>query len=215
MPNNYAPRLSLSYADLSGVVAAYAEVCDKLIVYEHEADGKVKTTHIHLLIIGSSNKDEALRRLAQKARMDIRMSGNEFWKWAIKKEHKAKFVSDPLSFITYMAKGKLAPKYVKNISPAEVEERRTAWVEPTVLAPEGKYDEYDELKKSLQKEHNYWNMSLDNIRSWTMRWYWSRDGRLPHVGQYKRNAASLYVYAQSYNNNPISPAIEEIKNLWY
>lgn len=215
MPYTYAPRLSLSYADLSGVVAAYAEVCEQLIVYEHEADEKVKKTHIHLLIVDSKVKDEALRRLAQKTRTDIRMSGNEFWKWAVKDEHKAKLSSDPLSFITYMAKGCLAPKYVKNISPDKVEERRTQWVKPTDLAPEKKYDEYEELKLALMKESHYWNMTLDSMRSWTMRWYWERDGRLPHIGQYKRNAASLYIFAHSYNNNPISPAIDQVRNLWY
>ena len=93
--NNYAPRFSLPYADLSGVIAKYAEICEKIIVYEHERDDKVKKTHIHLLIIGSSKKDEALRRL--KTLTDIRMSGNEFWKWSVKEDHKAQLADDPLS----------------------------------------------------------------------------------------------------------------------
>jgi len=213
---NYAPRLSLSYDDLSGVVAAFAKVCDELIVYEHEADEKVKKTHIHLLIIRSQVKDEALRRLAQKTRSDIRMSGNEFWKWAVKEEHKSSLCSDPYSFITYMSKGKLAPKYVKNISGSKVEEYRSKWVEHTGTPPQQKYDEYEALKSDLMKESHYWTMTLDRIRTWTMSWYWKRDGRLPNAGCYKRNAASLYLFASSYHSGePLAQHFEELKNLWY
>lgn len=210
--NNYALRFSLPYADLSGVIAKYAEICEKIIVYEHERDDKVKKTHIHLLIIGCSKKDEALRRLAQKTLTDIRMTGNEFWKWSVKEDHKTQLANDPLSFITYMAKGKLAPKFVNNISPAEVEQRRVLWVDHKVPAAPVKYDEYEELKKDLMKHHCYENMTLDQVRSWTIHWYWKRDGKMPHISSYKRNACSLYMIAHKHNE--IS-AIEEIKNLWY
>lgn len=214
---NYAPRLSLSYADLSGVIAAFAETCDSIVVYEHEADAQVKKTHIHLLILGSKVKDEALRRLAQKKRSDIRMSGNSFWKWAIKEEHKPKFESDPLTMITYMSKGHLAYKYCKNISPDIIDSYRTKWVShvDSATVPALKYDEYEALKSDLCKESHYWMMTLDRIRTWTMAWYWKRDGRLPNAGQYKRNAASLYLVAQSYNNGHLGNAFEELKNLWY
>ena len=215
MKSNYAPRITLSYNDVSGIVESWADRCEKLIVYEHEADTKIKSTHVHILIIGSSTKDEALRRVAQAKRTDIRMFGNEFWKWAINKEHKDKFVSDPESTITYMAKGKLAPKFVKGFTPDEIEERRSMWVSHNVPAPPMKYDEYEALKSDLCKESHYWTMTLDRIRTWTMAWYWKRDGRLPNAGQYKRNAASLYLVAQSYDNGPLGPAFEELKNLWY
>jgi len=209
--NNYVPRLSISYADASGVINAWAEQCDKLIVYEHEKDSKVPTTHIHLLMMGCKVKEERLKRIAKgllPASMDIH--GNAFWKWT------SKHPADE-GFITYMSKGKLVPKYSKNILESQIEERRTAWVEPSgsLAPPKEKYDEYEELKKDFMKRHNYWTTTFDETRKWTMRWYYERDGRLPHCGNYKRNAASLFYMASLHPQSPAEDALEEIKNLWY
>lgn len=119
---NYAPRISIPYSDISNVFMSWSDVCNQFIVFEHEPDEEVKTQHCHLLIIGSTLKEEALKRKLFKLYPTSR-KGNELWAWT----HKD-YPNPDLSFIKYMSKGVLAPKFVKNISPATVDEFRRQWV---------------------------------------------------------------------------------------
>lgn len=143
-------------------------------------------------------------------------TGNGFWKWA------TKHGTPDLSFVTYMSKGKLRSKYSKNISPEVEELYRLKWSEPTTGTSQSKkkeYDEYDEMKKSFANTHDFTNnipILLDNVRTWTMSWYWKRDGRLPPATSYKRNASSLYVWANEMRAGYVpNECWEELKNLWY
>lgn len=115
---NYTVRITLSYQDLSGVVARWADKCQRCICYEHEADEEIRQTHVHMILEGSTVQDEALKRSSK-----LSGKGNEFWSW--------KQYDGSRTFVTYMTKGKYAPKFLKNYSPAEVEEARKAWSEPT------------------------------------------------------------------------------------
>ena len=215
MPN-YAPRVSVSYNDASGVIKLWAATCAQLVVYEHEADSKITKTHIHLLIIGSSVKEEALKRIYYKNVQETR-KGNDLWSW-----HHKKFPNPDLSFIQYMAKGKLRPVFVQGISPDIVEEHRLKWIAPTTsTSTVEKYDEYKEILKDLRSNYTSGPITLDSVRSAVMSWYWHRDGRLPHAGQYKRNAASAYLQfvewreAEAPNEASFFCALEHVKNLWY
>lgn len=123
---NYAPRISLPYHDVSGVVAMWADACQRVAVYEHEADEEVNTTHVHMILIECVFETaEALKRQFRKL-INTTRKGNELWSW----EHK-KFPNPDVSFIGYMTKGEknLRSKFLKNISPAEVEEQRALWAE--------------------------------------------------------------------------------------
>lgn len=123
MPN-YAPRVSLSYNDLSGVVALWSQSCARMAVYEHEADEEVPTTHVHLIMIDSKYKTaEAMKREFYRFIQTDR-KGNELWSW----HHRTNSNPD-ITFLTYMSKGQLRPKFTKNITPAEVEEHRALWVD--------------------------------------------------------------------------------------
>jgi len=215
MPN-YAPRVAIPYADASGVLKLWADSCQQFIVYEHEADDKVKKTHLHLLMIGSSVKEEAFKRLYYKHIKDER-KGNDLWSW-----HHKKHPNPDLSFIQYMSKGKLRPVFAKGISPDIVEEYRLKWSEPTTsTSAVEKYDEYKEILKDLRERYTNGPITLDSVRSAVMSWYWHRDGRLPHAGQYKRNAASAYLQfvewreAEAPNEASFYCALEHVKNLWY
>jgi len=119
---NYAPRVSVSYADISNVILEWSKVCDQFIVYEHDADEEVATTHCHFLMMSSTVKEEALKRRFYKLYPTDRL-GNDLWAWK-HKEHP----NPDLGYIKYMSKGVLAPKFVKNISPAIVDEFRQKWV---------------------------------------------------------------------------------------
>lgn len=118
---NVAPRVSLPYVDLSGVIKLWADECEAFIVYEHVSDTTVKKTHCHFLMLGCAVGPEQMKNIAK--RVMVPGKGQAFWKWESK-------LPPDQSFITYMSKGKLAPKFVKNISPAEVEEWRLKWVDP-------------------------------------------------------------------------------------
>jgi len=217
--NSYAPRISLSYDEVKLVIPAWEQVSEQIIIFQHDADHKVKRTHIHMLILGCKLKEEALKRKFYKAYPAYKEAGdkgNELWKWA------SKYGTPDLSFITYMSKGKLRSKYSKNISPETEESYREKWSEPTTDPPPSKkeeYVEYDEMKKSFLQTHDLTNnvpILLDNVRTWTMSWYWKRSGRLPPASSYKRNAASLYVWANERRASYVPPECwEGLKNLWY
>jgi len=221
MPN-HAPRISLSYADASGVLQAWSQSCQQIIAYEHEADAECSRTHLHVLMCGSSVKSEALKRQLYKLLPQEHRKGNDLWSWEHddwKKKNPGKEYDEGM--ITYMAKGTLRPIFNKNF-PADIVEKRTLeWVEPTSQDKLEKYDEYKEMLKDAMEVWMLKRPSLDLIRSWTMRWYWQRDGRLPNAGCYKRNAASVFLHlmeqreAVSPNDNSFSVALEQVKNLWY
>lgn len=122
MPN-YAPRVSLSYADMSGVVQEWSQACKAMVVYQHEPDKEVNRVHLHMVMLDCKFKTaEALKRQFL-SRVKTERKGNELWSW----EHK-QFPNPDIKFITYMSEGKLAPVFVKNISPDTIEELRLQWV---------------------------------------------------------------------------------------
>jgi len=209
---SYAPRVSLSYDEIRLAIDAWSPLCTQMVVYEHVADTKVSRTHCHILILNCTLKEEALKRRFKAVYPDLDCKGNEFWKWS------SNYGIPDLKFITYMAKGSLVPKYIKNVSSELIDEYKLKWITKEITIKKDKYDEYDEMKKDIIKvfAHNEMHPSLDQVRSWTIKWYWKRDQRLPQVSTYKRNAASLYIYISGHmNGGCLDTPIEEIKNLWY
>lgn len=130
MPN-YAPRVSLPYNDMSGVITVWANACARVAVFEHEADEEVNTTHIHMIMIDCKYATaEALKRDFYKL-IDTDRKGNELWAWSHKKHP-----NPDIKFLKYMSKGHLRPVFVKDISPAEIEEHRALWVEEKRITPD-------------------------------------------------------------------------------
>jgi len=81
---NYAPRISLSYSDLSGVIQEWAQAAEKMVVYEHEADADVATTHVHMIIIDCKYKTpEQLKKIFRK-HINTDRGGNDLWSWVHK-----------------------------------------------------------------------------------------------------------------------------------
>lgn len=215
---HYAPRISVSYADASGAMLQWAEKCTSMVVYEHEADLRVSQTHLHILMLGCEVQQEQFKRMFKTACSWEGRTGNALWSWTHKDN---KNVSK--KFVTYMSKGRLRPKFVKNFPMEDIEELRREWVEPTAQVPSGaipappKYDEYAAIiKDGIEHFHDKPNFTLDQVRSWTISWYWKRDGRLPHIGNYKRNAGSLWLrlFEVHTATRTFSCGVEEIKSLW-
>jgi len=213
---NYAPRITLSYADLSGVLLAWSDKCAQMVVYEHEADIQVSQTHVHVLMLVCTIKAEQFKRMLYDMLPYETRKGNALWSWSHKDNHNV-----DKKFITYMSNGRLQPKFVKNYPMEEIEELRMQWIDPPVkgAAETAKvYDEYAEIcKAGIEHFYDKPHFNLDEVRSWTIAWYWRRDGRLPHIGTYKRNACSLFLklYEVHTITRTLSCGIDEIKNLWY
>lgn len=182
MPN-YAPRISLPYQHLAKVLDAWAESCEKFIVYEHPQDDRVKTTHIHVLMINSSYKtpEQYKRKLYDLLYPNVsdseRPKGNEFWKWATK--------SPPdESFIIYMSKGNLLPVLSKNFSEAYVEDQRRKWIAPTSVAlpantknPKQPSKTHFEICEDIRAEYDSWRIPALRAA------YKERTGHEPSVGR--------------------------------
>lgn len=147
MPN-YAPRVSLPYYDVSGVIELWSQSCDSMAVYEHEADEEVNTTHVHLIMLNSKYKTpERLKQIFRLYVNDDR-NGNDLWAWTHKN-----YPNPDMNFITYMSKGNLRPVFLKNISPAEVEELRNKWVAPIakgVKSSQSSLVDENDVKKSTK-----------------------------------------------------------------
>lgn len=139
---NHAPRITRPYQDISGALHEWANDSTHFIVAQHDADEKVKQTHVHIGHWGCSVKDEALKRRF-KTKTGLQLSGNEDWKWKYKRfpdglpDWECDFVqpanakdNEIFKYLKYLIKGDLARvKYVKNISTALLEAARDAWVD--------------------------------------------------------------------------------------
>jgi len=123
---NYAPRISLPYSDLSGVIQEWAQATEKVVVYEHEADSEVSTTHVHMILIDCKYKTpEQLKKIFRK-HINTERGGNDLWSWV----HKD-YPNPNETFIGYMAKKTLRPSFAKNFLPARIEQLVKEWSEPT------------------------------------------------------------------------------------
>lgn len=115
------------------------ELCEKVIVYQHNADGTVKRTHIHGLVEGCSRKEDTVR--------------NRFFKG--KYEYSMKTKADD-TFIAYMSKGQYEPVYVKGYDPELIAQRKKEGYSPTVTevkAIDGKLVRtVDDSKKKTKRE---------------------------------------------------------------
>lgn len=209
---SYAPRLAISYAEFEPVAQLWADMCQQMAVYEHESDASVNRTHVHLLMIGCQVKAEQFKRIFKKALPGIKASGNEFWKW------ESKYGTPDDNFLTYMSKGNLRPKFIKNFSDTIVEERRKQWKITTPSHnPSVKYDEYEVMKKQFFAEHDDYTLKLmqfEEVRKWVFHWYYKRDGRIPIASCYKRNAGSLNL-ARGEKIKKFEECSSEVFNLWY
>lgn len=212
-PVSYAPRVSITWAEFETCASVWAERCEAMAVYEHEADSSVSRTHCHILMLGCDVKAEQFKRIFRGALPGLNdRKGNDLWMW------ESKYGTPDDSFLKYMSKGRLRPKYVKTFSPELVEERRKQWkiTIPKTDSP-AKYDEYTVIKQQFFAQHNDSDlkfMNFESVRKWVFHWYYKRDGRVPIPTCYKRNSSSLMM-AIGEKVNRFEEASNEVFNLWY
>lgn len=134
LPSRYMPnfhvRIHRPYADCSGIFTLWAERAISAVVFEHPADDKAKRTHCHGLIYGIDVKAEAMKRMWKDKPNDL--SGNG--EWSLVDTYKEDNQDLQITWesrgkaLTYLTKGHLEEKFLKNISKQEVDEARSKWV---------------------------------------------------------------------------------------
>lgn len=207
---NHAPRVALSYADLTSVIPIWSETCNKMAVFEHTPDNEDPTTHCHFLIEGCKVDTEALKRAFHKV-IDTPLKANKLWAWT----HKSFPVVQSLDtsggqqYLTYMTKGEISAKYLKNISFLEVETAKARWVNHSPVnevSAESK-GEFDVLLKYLEKKHSGSVPHIDIIRNDICYHYLSRRKAVPRSGDLSRYAYSAYMIM---NMNAVAPDRREV-----
>lgn len=116
-----AIRISRKYDDIFDWIDAIE--CEKLIVYEHEADKEVNRTHCHLLVLKPKCKPDALKTRFKK-QYSPTDSGNPLWCW------KSALDDDYETYITYMTKGVLSPKLIKGFDLSDMIALAEKYVDP-------------------------------------------------------------------------------------
>lgn len=196
---NYAPRVSLPWSDLSGVATLWANYCDRFIAYEHEADAKVSRTHCHFLMIDCKVKEEAFKRMSK-----LPGRGNEFWKWATKE-------TPDESFITYLSKGKLREKFKKNFSDQIVEERRGLWVEHEPSKKPVSLKKVKEEKGShWELIMKIWNEIKENPR--IVRQVVDREGAIAH--EIHNHSLAFDIMNKHLNENKVRTSRNELERFY-
>ena len=58
---NFAFRVSSSYDETKEHLANLFELCEKVAIYQHDADEEISRTHIHGLLIGCTKGEDTIR----------------------------------------------------------------------------------------------------------------------------------------------------------
>lgn len=124
--------IRLPFEDVSGVAQLWSTFCDTFAIAEHPKEGKTKHVHVHMLLSNCSLKPNTL----QKKMKDLGVSPGKAHHWISTAVQKGEFAGKEYTrehLLKYLLKGDpLRLKFSKNISPAEVEEAVSSWVEPVI-----------------------------------------------------------------------------------
>lgn len=154
---NLAVRVSRPYGDIQDWVKELK--VSKIIVFQHDADEEVSRTHVHMLLIGSVLKPDAMKARYKKLYGDIDKTDWSFVQ-VFKEDGKPVAITDENSkkFITYMTKGHIVPSLCVGYDPAEVLHLAQLWVDPErkeLTVKNGKFvrksKEIDEVKKKSRR----------------------------------------------------------------
>lgn len=146
----FAFRVSVSYQDASMILLELFDMCEKVAVYEHEADEWVKRTHIHGIIMNCSRKEDTLRNKIFKPNWKKDYQLAKTYKKCDENGVVQVYPVDD-GYITYMSKGHLDPMYVKGYIPERIKELKEAWVD--YEKPENKTEQSKDKKTMTVYDH--------------------------------------------------------------
>jgi len=113
---NFQARISRGYADVSGIVAHFANLSSAVIAFEHPPDEEVKRLHTHIYAFGCTNKEDTCRNFIK----DQVISGGDFM---VSQNCGKKGWTRPVDLsgaIIYGSKGTYKPVFIKNVDDAQV-----------------------------------------------------------------------------------------------
>lgn len=160
-------RITRPFSDLEPIIRNWP--ADKVIFYQHDADGKTRSVHCHFVMINAKPRD---RVFEQKWWKEFGLKGN--------KDFSFKALDPKLNPYVYMAKGKLTPVYNNFRSEEDLAADRQSWVNPEkkteivfVTNKSTKVTNYTIAKEAIglwrswALENNYYTMEEEKID-----WLW-------------------------------------------
>lgn len=172
-----------------------------MAVFEHGPDEGQKTVHCHFYMLGVKCGIENLKKIFHNNFLTF-SKGNELWAWTHKDypQIHALDTSGGLQYLKYLTKGHLSPKFVKNISPAKVEEAKALWVNKSpapgpVSVPKKSECEFDAILRNLSKKYkddDARNITVVQIKRDICHMYLSKRKAVPRMGDLTRYAWSAW-----------------------
>jgi len=194
----FAFRITRAYTIISHAIESLSDVCDGILVYQHDADEEVSATHCHILIISPTIGVEGIKKRILR---HVQLSGNKDWSFSQNTTEGWEI------YHTYMTKGRLDPVFTNYVSQAIVAEARARWVEPTPVNRVETDDERKEVASGLTLLWiNYRDEILANVermgQSETIEsfrapsiafWRKRNQGLMPTASTYKRFLVSVFL----------------------
>jgi len=149
-------RVSRSYAELQSFIDKLAEVCDVLVVYEHEADEDISRTHIHCYADNPQVSTDTMKNWVKKA-MGTTVFPKTDWSFA---------EAQDIGFITYMSYGRLNPLFVKGIETSAIADLKDKWVDNPKKT--GKTQYVLKIENPAQQKLRQWEMVEEINRRFQM-----------------------------------------------
>ena len=216
--NVHTLRITRPYEDIKDVIMDWVKVSGKLLVYQHDKDAEIASTHCHLLIEGCEVGIEGLKKRVKSKGFN----GNKDWSFTKPEDTTEKY-------IVYMTKGILDPVYNENYDTSYLEKCKQAWVPPNA----GKADlssarkshatdidkketllikQWLEYKEYCMNRPLHGHMELIDFRGMSINyWKTKNKGLMPTASTYKRFLVSVYIYYCDTHRKPMSEqVIDEI-----
>lgn len=126
---NISIRVSRAFTEIREWMEGFKAT--SIIAYQHDADDEVSRTHVHMLLLESSIKPDALKARYKTLYGNIDKTD---WSFSVgfKEDGKVLPITAESSqkFITYMSKGHLTPVYSQGHDPEAVLRLTQEWKEP-------------------------------------------------------------------------------------
>jgi len=149
-------RITKSFADLNDFPTKLAEVCDVLVVYEHEADEDISRTHIHCYADNPQVSTDTMKNWVKKALGTTKFPKTD---WSFEE-------AQDVGFITYMSKGRLDPLLVKGIEADAIVALKDKWVD--IPKKTGKTQYVLKIENPAQQKLRQWEMVEEINRRFQM-----------------------------------------------
>lgn len=156
---NLAIRISRSFDEIKQWCEELK--AEKIILYQHDADDEISRTHVHMLVIGITIKQDTLKYRYKKLYGDIDKTD---WSFITSYKEDGKLIPITLEssykFITYMSKGHLTPLICDGFDRFLILELTQKWVVPDtthVKVSNGKFvrvpkEQVAEKKKKTRRD---------------------------------------------------------------